>query len=97
MRIGVKSVGLENAGAVKKSVLTAIDAGDGIIDLSDVERASSVALSILLSARRRAGERGIRLEIRTPPAGLRLLAHVYGVETLLGLKATDPVQEGSRG
>lgn len=86
MKIATDSIELGNAREVKKAVLAAVDAGDTVIDLSGVTRAQSVALSVLLSALRRAQSRGQALEIRAIPQSLKSLAHVYGVSALLGVE-----------
>lgn len=84
MKVATDVIELGNAREVKKAVLSAIDAGDTVIDLSGVTRAQSVALSVLLSALRRAQSRGQTLEIRALPQSLQSLAHVYGVSALFG-------------
>lgn len=90
MKVESDFIGLGNAGEIKKAVLAAIDSGDTVIDLSGVTRAQSVALSVLLSAFRRAQERAQTLEIRALPKSLELLAHVYGVSALLGMEEESP-------
>lgn len=52
------------------------------IDLSGIERADSSALALLLAWRALAGERGI--EFLQPPTGLRAMAQVSEISTLLG-------------
>ena len=84
MKLGVKDISINDAREVKRAVLAAVDAGEREIDLSGVERAQSVALSVLLSARRRAAARGGDLTVVNAPEELRTLARLYGVGALLG-------------
>ncbi len=84
MKLCVKEISINDAREVKRAVLAAVDAGEREIDLSGVERAQSVALSVLLSARRRAAARGGDLTVVNAPEELRTLARLYGVEALLG-------------
>ena len=84
MKLGVKEISINDAREVKRAVLAAVDAGEREIDLSGVERAQSVALSVLLSARRRAAARGGDLTVVNALEELRTLARLYGVEALLG-------------
>lgn len=92
MRVAEEVIDFENAPAVKRELLRAQASGDFTVDLSDVKRADSAALSVLLSARRKAeacskksrSARG-RLAIEGLPADLKTLARLYGVEEILGL------------
>ena len=85
MRVAEEVIDFENAPAVKKELLAAQASGDFTVDLSNVKRADSVALSALLSACRKAEASGRSLVIESVPADLKTLARLYGVEALLGL------------
>lgn len=85
MKTAEERIDFENARRVKTALLAAIDAGDGVVDLSSVRRADSAALSVLLAARRRALAKGVECRIVGLPEDLRTLARLYGVEPLLGL------------
>lgn len=85
MRVAEEVIDFENAPAVKRELLRAQASGDFTVDLSDVKRADSAALSELLSARRKAEALGGRLAIEGLPADLKTLARLYGVEEILGL------------
>ena len=82
MRVAEEVIDFENAPAVKRELLRAQASGDFTVDLSDVKRADSAALSVLLSARRKAEA---LLAIEGLPADLKTLARLYGVEEILGL------------
>ncbi len=86
MRVAEEVLDFENAPAVKKELLAAQASGDFTVDLSNVKRADSAALSALLSARRKADASGKDLAIEGVPADLKTLARLYGVEALLGLR-----------
>lgn len=85
MKVVEEVIDFENAPQVKDALLKAVAAGDLTVDLSEVKRADSAALSALLSAARRAESSGKRLVIERVPADLETLARLYGVEALLGL------------
>lgn len=85
MRVAEEVIDFENAPAVKRELLRAQASGDFTVDLSDVKRADSAALSVLLSARRKAEALRGRLAIEGLPADLKTLARLYGVEEILGL------------
>lgn len=85
MKVVEEVIDFENAPEVKDALLKAVAAGDLTVDLSEVKRADSAALSALLSAARRAESSGKRLVIERVPADLETLARLYGVEALLGL------------
>ncbi|AQZ93430.1 lipid asymmetry maintenance protein MlaB [Halopseudomonas phragmitis] len=54
-----------------------------VLDLSQVERANSVGLSLLLVAARALKERSVELKVEGMPAGLRSMAEVYGLDEWL--------------
>lgn len=66
---------LESAGAAEPWVL----------DAAALEACDTSALAVLLELQRLAAARGVRLAVEQPPAKLRQLAALYGVEGLLGL------------
>lgn len=85
MKTAEERIDFENVRRVKAAVIAAIDAGDGVVDLSGVKSADSAALSVLLAAERRALARGLECRIVGLPENLRTLARLYGLEPLLGL------------
>lgn len=85
MRVAEEVIDFENAPAVKKELLAAQASGDFTVDLSNVKRADSAALSALLSARRKVDASWKDLAIEGVPADLKTLARLYGVEALIGL------------
>lgn len=58
-----------------------------VLDGSDVQRFDSAALALLLECRRLLQGRQQALQLQHLPAGLLSMAHVYGVDGLLGLPA----------
>lgn len=89
MKIDLERVNYETAPQVKQSVLAAIEAGDGVIDLSTVRHADSTMLSILLSAVRRSQKKGAALRIVGMPAELEALAELYSVGRFLPAARQD--------
>ena len=63
--------------------MQAIAQGDTEIDLSQLASFDSSAVSAVLAWQRAAAGRGMMLRIHGMPAGLRSLAQLYGVDTLL--------------
>ncbi len=63
------------------------------VDAAPVKQLDTSALAVLLECARMAGQAGRRLEIVGMPARLCDLAHLYGVDGLLGLPA-QPGQSG---
>lgn len=64
--------------------LLAGDAAPAAVDLSAVESADSSALALLLEWQALARRQGRRLEFRSPPESLRVIARLTGVDGLLG-------------
>ena len=90
MRVAEEVIDFENAPAVKRELLRALASGDFTVDLSDVKRADSAALSVLLSARRKAEALGGRLAIEGPPADPKTLARLHGVQETPPLPVAQP-------
>lgn len=55
------------------------------IDLSQVQRADSAALALLLAAQRRAERAGQPLRVTGAPSNLSVLAQLYGVDDWINL------------
>jgi phospholipid transport system transporter-binding protein len=53
-----------------------------------LQRFDSSALAVLLALQRAALGRGCRVQVRELPAQARQLAHVYGIESGLGLSSS---------
>ena len=53
------------------------------IDAADLAACDTSAIAVLLQLRREAQQRGLAFAVRNPPAKLRQLAALYGVEELL--------------
>lgn len=58
--------------------------GDMLLDLSGVEHANSVGLSLILLLARGLEQRGSKLRIQNLPSGLRSIARVCELEEWLG-------------
>jgi len=80
MKIQVKSLTVQSASAVFQAVDRAIAAGDLRLDFSEVQHVDSVALAVVLHARRQAGGRPLQLE--GLPAQFSGLVSAYGVQSL---------------
>ena len=59
-----------------------------LLDASDLQHFDSSALAVLLALQRAALGRGCRVQVRELPAQARQLAHVYGIESGLGLSSS---------
>jgi len=69
--------------------LFADDGAPSAVDLSAVEAADSSALALLLEWQALARRRGARLEFRSPPDSLRVIARLTGVDGLLGWRGPE--------
>jgi phospholipid transport system transporter-binding protein len=80
------------AGAALAQLQSAVaQAGSGSpvqVDASAMAEFDTSAIAVLLEGQRIARQRGIGFEVTAPPAKLRQLAALYGVEGLLGLQAS---------
>lgn len=83
MKLGVESIGMENAPQVAELGRAAIAGGDAHVDLSGVARCDSSAIAVLLEWQRAAAAQGLALTVQGVPAALRSLATVYGVTEVL--------------
>jgi phospholipid transport system transporter-binding protein len=61
--------------------------GEVLLNASALQRFDSSALAVLVALQREALQRGCRVQVRELPAQARQLAHVYGIESALGLSA----------
>ncbi len=84
-----------NAKALQVQLSAAVtQAGSQVcVDLSGVEHANSVGLSLLLSAARNADERGARLTFSGLPKQLQSMAAVCGLDDWLAEHAAEPVEQ----
>jgi ABC-type transporter Mla MlaB component len=71
---------LDTAPAALEAARAALRARPGELDLSPLGRFDSAAVAVLVALRREAGS---GLQLRNPPANLRKLASLYGVEAVL--------------
>ena len=63
--------------------------GTVVLDAGGVQRFDSATLALLLECRRLAQRQQRSLEVQRLPQGLQSMAHVYGVDGLLGLPVTE--------
>lgn len=73
---------LDDAAAVMRAGEAAVAAGESQVDLAAVTQSDSSLLACLLAWHRTARVAGKSLTVLNPPAGLRGLAALYGVEAL---------------
>ena len=86
------SLTLKDAQAVLESLRQsfAADGGDvWRIDAAPVTQLDTSALAVLLECSRMAAAGKRKLEIVNPPARMTDLAHLYGVDELLGVQTAD--------
>ena len=73
--------------------ISAQASGPVVLDAAAVQRFDSATLSLLLECRRLAQGRQQPLELRNLPEGMLSMAHVYGVDGLLGLPLRQAADE----
>jgi phospholipid transport system transporter-binding protein len=73
---------IDDAAALMRAGEVAVAAGENLVDLAAVTQSDSSLLACLLAWRRAARMAGRSLTVLNPPAGLRGLAALYGVEEL---------------
>lgn len=71
---------LASAPAALEAARAALRAGGGTLDLAPLAQFDSAAVAVLVALRREAGSGVV---FRNPPANLRKLASLYGVEAAL--------------
>jgi ABC-type transporter Mla MlaB component len=76
-----------SAGVLKESESLPLPVS-GTVNLSELNEADSAALAVFLSLARRAEREGKTLQFDATPEALRTLAHVYGVDSLMALRAS---------
>ncbi|WP_370681098.1 lipid asymmetry maintenance protein MlaB [Comamonas sp. GB3 AK4-5] len=64
-----------------------------VLDAAAIQRFDSATLALLLECRRLTQSRQQVLELRNLPAGMLSMAHVYGVDGLLGLPVSAAADE----
>ncbi len=93
MRIDADAVTNRNAARVVAAGVAAIRAGDPVMDFSAVRRCDSSAVAVVLAWARAARAAGRSLRLEGVPDDLRSLAHLYGLDAVVGGFFADP---GSR-
>jgi phospholipid transport system transporter-binding protein len=79
------NVTMQQATAALRGIEAALaQGGDLTVDASALAEIDTSAVALLLHARRLARERGVGFVLRGAPEKLRVLAGLYGVESLLG-------------
>jgi len=81
---------LAQASATAASLRAALQSGPAgvawALDARALAEFDTSALAVLLELQRAASSRGVELVVTGPPAKLRQLATLYGVDALLGLQ-----------
>lgn len=83
MAFAPKRLDMDVADTVLAQGLSAIAAGETVIDLSGLQQFDSAAVAALLAWQRAAAKAGSALRVVHPQAGIASLAKLYGVEHLL--------------
>ena len=68
-----------------RSQIASQSTGAVVLDAAGVRRFDSAALALMLECRRLALASQRTLQVQNLPAGLQSMAHVYGVDEVLGL------------
>jgi len=77
---------VDEAAAALVAARAAIDAGCHRIDLGGLKTVDSAAVATLIAIQRYASSRGVHVEFVDVPEALVGLAHLYEVDTLLGVQ-----------
>ena len=83
MRLSEEKISRGNAVAVKAAVLASAQAGDTVLDFSNVKSVDSTSVSILMSWVRTLQSLQCTPEIRCVPEKMLSLMRLYGVNDLL--------------
>lgn len=83
----LSSLTVVNATAALAQGVAAINAGQTVFDLRNVQSVDSAAVSVLLAWQRAARAAGVSLELRNLPPMLRSLTKLYGVCALVSSSA----------
>ncbi|HYG56104.1 MAG TPA: STAS domain-containing protein [Burkholderiales bacterium] len=78
-------VTLANVAALEQEGRRHLEEGVRAVDLGEVTEMDSALLALILAWMRDAQARSAQLAIANPPASLRTIARLYGVEPLLPL------------
>ncbi len=83
MKLTCSNITLDEIGSIEKTGPQAIDQGDAVFDFSEVKKADSAMLALLLQWMRYAQSKGLTPQIKNMPEGMWSLARLYGVRELL--------------
>ena len=83
MKLTCTNIALDEIGPIEKMGSEAIDRGDVVFDFSEVKKADSAMLALLLQWIRKTKAKGLTPEVKNLPEGLWSLARLYGVRELL--------------
>lgn len=83
MKLTCANITLDEVAPVEKAGAEAIEKGDAVFDFSEVKKADSAMLALLLQWIRKSRAKGLVPEIKNMPEGMWSLARLYGVRELL--------------
>lgn len=83
MKLSCTNITLQDIGSIEKLGINAIESGDAVFDFSDVKKADSAMLALLLQWIRKSKLKGLVPEVKNLPEGMWSLARLYGVRELL--------------
>lgn len=83
MKLTCKNIALYEIGPIEKLGAEAIEKGDAVFDFTEVNKADSAMLALLLQWIRKSKAKGLVPEIKNLPEGMWSLARLYGVRELL--------------
>lgn len=76
---------LASVPALRDALLRAVDAGDVVFDIGDVDFCDASTLGVLVGATKRARARGSRLVVRRPPPTIRRVIDVARLDEVLDI------------
>lgn len=82
MRLQEQHIGFDNAVQVLKEGLNAISGGDVIFDFSNVQKADSAAIAVVLDWIRHAQSKGLECKVLNAPDSFNKLVRLYGLNQL---------------
>ena len=83
MKLTCANITLDEIAPIEKMGIEAIENGDAVFDFTEVTKADSAMLALLLQWIRKSKSKGLVPEIKNMPEGMWSLARLYGVRELL--------------
>ena len=83
MKLQAQHIGFDNAVAILNQGIQAIDSGDSVMDMQDVQKTDSAAVAVVLEWMRRAQARNAELKVNNAPESFQNLVKLYSLSDLI--------------